>query len=128
MYLVGFFTLIFIIFIIFLVLQNFADAGRALYRVARKYASKVNFSDFSFQDWPKEKVYHWLYHSVSTYKWLTKSDNRKAVVRCLITSTITVQIGWDEVLLPINHNYYNFQEIKCIIFKWKSFWIPNDQN
>ena len=33
---------------------------------------------------------------------------------CLITSMITHQIGRHEVLLPINHNHYNFRENKCI--------------
>ena len=35
---------------------------------------------------------------------------------CLIASTITDQIGRHEVLLPINHNHYNFRENKCIPF------------
>ena len=32
------------------------------------------------------------------------------------TSMIIDQIGRHEVLLPINHNLYNFQETKCILF------------
>ena len=33
---------------------------------------------------------------------------------CLITSMITDQIGRHKLLLPINHNHYNFPENKCI--------------
>ena len=35
---------------------------------------------------------------------------------CLITSMITHQIGRHEVLLPINHNHYNFQFFK--VSRW----------
>ena len=38
---------------------------------------------------------------------ITKSDDRAA-----ITSMITDRIGRHEVLLPINHNNYNFREKK----------------
>ena len=47
---------------------------------------------------------------------------------CLITRAITDRTGRHEVLLPINHNRYNFRENKCILFSWKSIWIPNVQN
>ena len=44
------------------------------------------------------------------YEWLTKSDDREAGVRfnLLIMSIITGWIGRPDVLLPINHNHYNF--------------------
>ena len=43
---------------------------------------------------------------------ITKSDDRAAGVRLFITSMITDRIGRHEVLLPINHKNYNFQEKK----------------
>ena len=44
---------------------------------------------------------------------------------CLITTMITDRIGRNEVLLPINHNHYNFREEKCILFFVKELLIPN---
>ena len=41
---------------------------------------------------------------------------RSGSIICLITSIVTGRIGRHEVLLPINHNRYNFRENKCIIF------------
>ena len=38
---------------------------------------------------------------------------------------ITEQIRRHEVLLPINHNHYNFRENKCIPFFLKQFLIPS---
>ena len=35
---------------------------------------------------------------------------------CLITSMITDRLGQHELLLPINHDRYNFQENECIFF------------
>ena len=39
----------------------------------------------------------------------------------LITSIVTDRIRRHEVLLPINHNCYNFPESKCIIFSERAF-------
>ena len=41
---------------------------------------------------------------------------RRGTLICLTTSMITDLIGWHEVLLPIDHNRYNFRENKCILF------------
>ena len=43
---------------------------------------------------------------------ITKSDDRAAVAGLFITSMIADRIGRHEVLLPINHKNYNFQEKK----------------
>ena len=40
---------------------------------------------------------------------------------CLITSMATDRIGWHQLLLPINHNHYNFRENKCIPFSLPNF-------
>ena len=34
---------------------------------------------------------------------------------------ITDRLGTNEVLLPINHNRYNFRENKCILFSERAF-------
>ena len=44
---------------------------------------------------------------------------------CFITSVVTDRIGRHEVLLPINHNHYNFRENKCILFFVKELLIPS---
>ena len=44
---------------------------------------------------------------------------------CLLTRMITDQIGRHEVLLPINHNHYNFRENNCIPFLVKVLLIPS---
>ena len=44
---------------------------------------------------------------------------------CLIMSMTTDGIEQHKVLLPINHNHYNFQENKCIPFFVKVLLIPN---
>ena len=36
--------------------------------------------------------------------------NSEAGVNLSITCMITDRIGWHEVLLPINHNHYNFRK------------------
>ena len=41
---------------------------------------------------------------------------------CLITSVITERLGQHELLLPINHNRYNFQENECIFFLVQQRW------
>ena len=43
---------------------------------------------------------------------ITKSDDRAAGVRFVITNMITDRIGRHEVLLTINHKNYNFREKK----------------
>ena len=50
---------------------------------------------------------------------------RSGSLICLLTSMITDQIGRHEVLLPINHNHYNFRENKCIPFFVKVLLIPS---
>ena len=44
---------------------------------------------------------------------------------CFITSMITDRIERHEVLLPINHNHYNFRENKCIPFFVKELLISS---
>ena len=56
---------------------------------------------------------------------------RSGCLISLITSMITDRIGECKVLLPINHNYYRFQENKCIPFSLSnvtnSFILDNPQ-
>ena len=41
---------------------------------------------------------------------------------CLITSMITERLGQHELLSPINHDRYNFQENECIFFLVQQRW------
>ena len=47
---------------------------------------------------------------------LTKSDDREAGADLLFTSMFTDRIGRPDVLLPINHNHYNFRKTES--FNW----------
>ena len=101
MYLVSFFTLI---FIIFLVLQNFADAGRALYRVARKYASKVKVQWLLLPRLTiKEKVYHSLYHIQYQHGNGTEWSPIQSVIIWVINKIRQPRSG----SLVFNHEYYS---------------------
>ena len=44
---------------------------------------------------------------------------------CLGTIMITDRIGRHKVLLPINHNHYDFRENKCFPFFVKELLIPS---
>ena len=44
---------------------------------------------------------------------------------CLVMSMITDQIGRHKVLLPINHNHYNFGGKKAFLSSVKELFIPN---
>ena len=49
-----------------------------------------------------------------SYEWLTKSDDREAGVWFVNHKYDYDKIGQHKVLLPINHNHYNFRKKKYI--------------
>ena len=46
-----------------------------------------------------------------SYEWLTKSDDRETGVR-FVNHAYDYRTGRQEVLLPINHNHFNFRKNK----------------
>ena len=64
------------------------------------------------------KLHFQMTFSLPSPSYLLKQPRSGSPI-CLIRSMITDRTGRRKVLLPINHNHYNFRENKCIAFPVK---------